>query len=42
MLGREYISRIFIVKNIENQQEALLEFMELKIPPLNAKQDHFL
>ncbi|CAC9654247.1 hypothetical protein BCLUESOX_2168 [bacterium endosymbiont of Bathymodiolus sp. 5 South] len=42
MLGREYISRIFIVKNIENQQEALLEFIELKIPPLNAKQDHFL
>jgi hypothetical protein len=25
-----------------NQQESLLEFIELKIPPLNAKQDHFL
>jgi len=42
MLGREYMSRIFIIKNIENQHKALLEFIELKTPSLNDKQDHFL
>ncbi|CAC9533661.1 hypothetical protein [uncultured Gammaproteobacteria bacterium] len=42
MLGSEYASRIFIMKDIDSQHKSLLEFIELDIPPLNAEQDYFL